>query len=242
MESNELVQAQESAAVEAKITIDMSNDFITFVREYEITDNDTAVLAATMRKEVVQAIKTRTDSRMAITRIFDKGKAEVMSLFKPGIDMLEEAKKTWTDKIRSWDDRQETIRKEQERLAREAHEKEQQEMREAAEKARQEAEESKSQEDKERLEAQAEALDDTATTMTAPILAPQKTAGMSYRDNWKGDVDDMSLLLKAIVEGKAPITLVQPDSKAINQIAKATKGKQDIPGVRFFNEKIPVSR
>jgi hypothetical protein len=65
----------------------------------------------------------------------------------------------------------------------------------------------------------------------APTVA--LTGGVSYRTDWKAEVVDFAAL---------PDAYKMANEKAINAMAAALKDKAEIPGVRFFSIKTPVSR
>jgi len=62
-----------------------------------------------------------------------------------------------------------------------------------------------------------------------------------YRDNWKAEVTDIRALMQAIIDGKAPLDLLQPNPTRLNQMARALKGAAMIPGVTVRNEPVPLS-
>lgn len=64
-----------------------------------------------------------------------------------------------------------------------------------------------------------------------------EVTGTTFKDNWVGEVVDLSALIKAVAEGRAPENLLMANAPAINKQAKATKDSFKIPGVRFWNEK-----
>ena len=68
----------------------------------------------------------------------------------------------------------------------------------------------------------------------------QAARGITSATNWKGEVISLEALVKAIAAGKASITLVTPCEVAINQLARATRGTLEVPGIRFFSQ--PVVR
>lgn len=87
--------------------------------------------------------------------------------------------------------------------------------------------------------------------ITQPIEAPvvrveptvPKVAGVTYRDNWKAHPEiDLRALARAVAEGRAPVTFLEPNLTAINQFARATQGAQDVPGVRFYNDRQIAAR
>jgi len=69
-----------------------------------------------------------------------------------------------------------------------------------------------------------------ATTMPPPA----KVSGVSFRETWTAEVTDFRALVKAVAEGRAPLSLVQADESALGQYARSTRGTQKVPGVRFF--------
>lgn len=76
-----------------------------------------------------------------------------------------------------------------------------------------------------------------------PVVMPetpertfQKAAGISTAANWKGTCTSLLQLIKAIAEGKANQNLVSENQPAINQLARATRGTLQVPGIRFYNE------
>lgn len=79
---------------------------------------------------------------------------------------------------------------------------------------------------------------DNADVMPVPVdfIEKPKAAGVSMRSNWKCKVVNMEKLLTAILNKKAPISLVQIDTVAANKYAKALKDTLDIPGLEFYND------
>jgi hypothetical protein len=103
-------------------------------------------------------------------------------------------------------------------------------------------------EQRERELEQAEAEGADVEEITAMINAPlvverpaveptfQPAKGLSLAATWKGEVTSLDTLVKAIAAGKANISLVMPNEVAINQLARATRGTLQIPGIRFFTQ------
>lgn len=77
------------------------------------------------------------------------------------------------------------------------------------------------------------------TARTVYMPAAPKAAGISFRENWKARVVDLQLLVTACANGHQPLTMVEPNQKALDGIAKALKAEGRIPGVEFYSE--PVS-
>ncbi len=120
-----------------------------------------------------------------------------------------------------------------------------QEAREAAEAA------AKAQEQAERDAAEAAAKAEQAReaielSEIAPIAMPTtiapKAAGVSTRQNWKAEVQDLQALICAAADAfraNGDTTLMaylQADESALGKVAKALKNQARIPGVRIYND------
>jgi hypothetical protein len=103
-------------------------------------------------------------------------------------------------------------------------------------------------EQRERELEQAEAQGADLAEVTAMIAAPlpliepqappafQAARGITTVVSWKGT--SLETLVKAIAAGKASISLVMANETAINQLARATRGTLNVPGINFFTESI----
>lgn len=90
------------------------------------------------------------------------------------------------------------------------------------------------------LDAEKEAIKSGVET-TVSVTIPE-VQGVSYRDNWKMEVVDLMVLVKAVAKGQQPISLLLPNETAINQIVKALKAETNIPGVKVYSEKVSSVR
>ncbi len=79
-----------------------------------------------------------------------------------------------------------------------------------------------------------------APIFTPPVaVAPPtpKVQGVSFRETWSAEVDDIRALCRAIADGSAPTTYVTPNMTAINAIARAQKEGFSVPGCRAVMSK-----
>ena len=78
----------------------------------------------------------------------------------------------------------------------------------------------------------------------APVVEPtyQKASGISKRDNWTCQVDDLKALCKAIGAGKVPTSYVLPNESALNARARADKSTMVLPGCKAVNNPIVSGR
>jgi hypothetical protein len=124
----------------------------------------------------------------------------------------------------------------QRRLEREARERAEAEARRVAEEQREH--------EVEQAEAQGADAEEVAAICNAPLMVEpprieptfQPARGVSVAATWKGEVTSLELLVKAIAAGRANISLVQANEVAINQLARATRGTLQVPGIRFFSQ------
>lgn len=81
------------------------------------------------------------------------------------------------------------------------------------------------------------------TPMQAPVMAAptyQKSNQVIYRDNWQGQCDDLSAVVKAAAKGnKTAMGLLQINQPALNQMARAMKETlaDAVPGCRAVNNR-----
>lgn len=117
-----------------------------------------------------------------------------------------------------------------------------------AEKKRREEEARRMSEIKKREEearlAEAKALEEAGegeaadAVMDEPLPAPAvnlpktQAKGTAMTEHWSASVVNMKMLIVAIMSGQADISLVVPNQQAINQMARALKGRLSIPGIR----------
>lgn len=160
------------------------------------------------------------------------------------LEPVSKAKRVVGDKMSAFTLEQERLRRqEEERLRREEEE------RRAAEKAAED----------ERLEraaaleaegktAEAEAVLETPEREAprAPVAPPRelpKASGVAGRKVYKARVRDRAALLRAVVEGKVPDTVVKVDEAALNRLAAAMKTEESpYPGVEFYTERSTAFR
>lgn len=175
---------------------------------------------------------------------------------------LAEAEQILRGQITGYQLEQERLRKEAERRARaEAEERSRQEReRLAAEQRRAEEEARKAAEDQKLadalaaesegappeeveaiLEAPVEVVPMVMPVSPAPVVAPviaaaPRPAGISApRENWSAEVDDLHALVTFVAANPGMLNLVQANTVALNQMARAQKQLLKIPGVRPKN-------
>lgn len=220
------------------------------VESMVIDSQETYDLAADELKAIKTKAKTLEDQRTAITGPINKALKAINDLFRGPTQYLEQAEKIIKTKMLTYSTEQERIaaeerrraeaavRAEQERLAREAAAKE------AAAKAEADAliaagNAEKAAEVQANAAIEAASLAATAQVMTAPVVevSVAKVAGISTRSVWKAECTDKAALIAFVAANPQFLNLLDVNTSALNQMAKAMKDTMQIPGVRAYEDK-----
>jgi hypothetical protein len=86
-------------------------------------------------------------------------------------------------------------------------------------------------------------LDAPITVMAPVVAAPtyERSSQVVYRDNWSAECFDLFKLVQAVAKDKSKIGLLQVNTTALNQMAKALKESMAVPGCRAVNNKVVAS-
>lgn len=188
-------------------------------------------------KKVVELFKPLKDAAFVAHR-------KICDAEKKLLEPINEADKVCSDKVKFY--LSEVRRRENEEATRL--------KKEAEEKAAAESAKLKKEQDDERIRI-AEMLDKQGfkeeavaileQDLPAPVVTPViqsvyreevKIKGQHLRDNYKSEVYDLAALVQEVAAGRQPLTILLPNEKVLNQMAKALKEDMRIPGVRVINE------
>jgi hypothetical protein len=202
-------------------------------RALKITDQPSYDLAAERLLAIVELRREIIDHHAPMKRAAHAAWQEVLVAEKKHLDQVAVAEAVYKDKISAYT-------AEQRRIEAEARAKAEAEARRLAEEQRER--------ELEQAEAEGADVEEITAMINAPlVVAPprvepafQAARRITTAVNWKGQVTSLEALVKAIAAGKANIGLVMANETAINQLARATRGTLEVPGVRFFHE--PVVR
>ena len=199
--------------------------------ELAITNNKDFELAGAMLVELKTYAKRVEEYWAEPKKSAHKAWKDICAKEKAFLEPLSKAEKTIKDKMGQYQREQEA----KERAIREELERRQ---REEAERLLREAEEKEAAGDilgADLAMAQAELME-----QSAPVAAIQQpnAAGVSSRKVWKARVTDESQVPVEV----AGITIRPVDLSALNNLAKATKGKAKIAGVEFYEDYIMSAR
>lgn len=176
----------------------------------------------------------------------------VATFFRPNIDAAHALHKSLLAQLKLWDEKPAAIETkckdllkawsmEQERLRRIEQDRLDEEARkQAAEKARQAAIISREQGDRRAAKAaekEAKGIENGKVGVFSPVIAEREPVlGTTVIETYRAELTDLPALLKAIIAGKAPQTLVGFAQKEANRLARTTKGSMTIPGVKWIKD------
>jgi hypothetical protein len=75
------------------------------------------------------------------------------------------------------------------------------------------------------------------TPLVTLAKATPKVAGVTYRETWKGECVDLMRLVRHIAEHPEHVNLLQANTTAINQLARAQKSGLKLPGLRVLMDR-----
>ena len=87
--------------------------------------------------------------------------------------------------------------------------------------------------EKKGLDVQAQLVRQQEIKPPPPPLDPPKAEGTYVKTTWRADVHDLFELVKAAAKKPELLKYLQPETKALEAIAKKTEGTAAIPGVSF---------
>jgi hypothetical protein len=211
---------------------DLENKALTLTQEARalaVTDQRTYQLAAERLLAVADLRREIVAHHEPIKRAAHSAWQQVLAAEKRLLDPVADAERIYKTGIASY---------EAEQRRREA------EARAKAEAAAQRAAEEQRERELEQAEAQGADAEEITAMIAAPLVVPparvepafQQAKGVTVAANWKGEVTSLEALVKGIAGGKANLNLVMANEPAINQLARATRGTLQIPGIHFFSQ------
>jgi formate dehydrogenase maturation protein FdhE len=206
-----------------------TQSFVERAEHVEITDQMTYNVAVRFLDEVTALETEIIKHHEPMKKSAHKTWKEICSGEKKLLDPVQNAKTTIRRVIATWIDEQERIRKEEERKALEV-------LRLQEEKLREEMAEQA-----EKLGADEQSIEEIRMTpipLPRPVITPtfQKASGISTRETWKVEVDDVRKLCRGIADGTVSPTLVEPNMTALNGLARSLKNTFNIPGCRVVRD------
>lgn len=218
-------------------------------KEIEVVKEQVVGIEEYAKKLVVKTAEDYQQAHLTISKVKElKGKWN--SYWRP---LKEKAYATWKDitgREKEVSDRMDAVIKELSQKA--LNWKQEQERKEEEERRRLQAEaEERARRERERLLKKAEqiktpekkeALLEQAETIQTPIVSVQreevKVEGVETREIWEAELVSMEELVANAKPNTTAFSLLAFDQQSANRLARATKGKIEVPGVRFVRKEI----
>ncbi|OGS35277.1 MAG: hypothetical protein A2293_08020 [Elusimicrobia bacterium RIFOXYB2_FULL_49_7] len=215
------------------------NDTVAQANAIVVVDTETRLAAAEFLKVIKGMQKQVSDTFDPIVAKANAAWKEACNQRSKYLDPLKTAETALKNKAIAYDTEIERkAREEQARLEAKARTEEERKRKELEERARK-AEAAGKAAKAEELRQKAEEVHVEAPTVQAPSV---NVAGQSTREDWYAEVTDMMALVKAIADGKAPLTFIAPDMTVLNKQAKSMKNTWSYPGVAFKSRKVLSAR
>lgn len=190
----------------------------------------------------------------------DQAHKFIVSIERKHMGPIQEAKQIANGKLEDFHTRRENERREAERKAREQREREERERAKREEEAG--AEKKRKEEEALKLAEEAEAagkpeeaekiVEEAASVpepepepipepAPAPIIPPKAQAeGIRTRMDWYAEVTDLTALIRAVLQGQVSQSVIEPNMKALNSMAKSHKESLRVPGVQAKSRPVVV--
>jgi hypothetical protein len=213
-----------------------ADDAVVAAESYEINSMETFKAASDVLKSFKALTKEINESFDPIIKQAHKAHKEAIAQRDKHLKPVKAAEKIMKKKIADYNAILEAERKaEQARLDEEARVEREKRMQEAL-KASEAADQQAAMGDMAgaaEIQREAQEMAEKAVEIKADKAEKEKVEGLSFREVWKAEITDSAAV---------PREWCIPDESAIKQFAKATKGKQSIPGVRIYCDKVPITR
>lgn len=220
-----------------------ASDLLTIARAFQCTTAALYEDGANRLKLIKAAQKKLADKKRGVIDPINAALKAARDLFRSPEDELTEAEGLYKRSMTGYADEQERIRQEEQRRLDAAADRERQRQLEIAQRAEAQAAAARAAGDTakaEKLEQKAEARHETAAAVVAPIAQREapRVAGIATRENWSAVVTDFKALVQAVAAGTVPLMALEPNTKFLNNQAKAMKRELSYPGVSAARETV----
>jgi type I site-specific restriction endonuclease len=199
----------------------------------DVTDEETQGQVGDLVKMMTHRRRKIEDKRESLVKPLNAVVREINALFKPPRDQIDKIVAEAKKKMNRFAQAQVAIANEAKRLEREKAETERREAQELADALRKKAGQDAAQ--------VAEVVVDEAEKKVEVAAAPAKVATTRGQESsvivtktWKAEVVDLLELARAIAEGRAPVTMIEPNMKALQDFARELKDEGTVNGVRIY--------
>jgi hypothetical protein len=224
---SDITEALVIATAEAKRAEEESIRILAAAEAFTITSTPQYEQSAALLQTLKGQQKDLEGLRKSITRPIDEAKQRVMQLFSPSADRLANAEIKLKRAMLAFTQEQKRKQEEAQAALRERERKERERLERQAEKAREKGQEEKAA----ALEQKAEDVPELEVVVPEP-----EVEGISMRVTWRADVVDLLALVKAVAAGEQALSMIEPNMKQLNGLARTMKEDLAVPGVKAVSE------
>lgn len=201
----------------------------------EVIDEESQGSVGDLVKMMNHRRKKLEDKRTSLVAPLNKVVKDINEMFKAPRDRIDEILKLARGKLNKFARAQQAIADEAKRLEREEAERERREAQELAEKLRQKTE-GEGEMVAIALETQAEANVVVAKKPARVPVSRGRESSVSVKKTWKCEVTNLVDMCLAIGEGRLPVTLVEPQMQALNDLARNIGEAREVSGIRIYED------
>lgn len=201
----------------------------------DVTDEETQGQVGDLVKMMQHRRRKIEDKRLSLVQPLNAVVNEINALFKPPRDQIDKIVGEAKKKMTRFAQAQVAIANEAKRQEREKAEAERREAQELADALRKKAGQDAAQ--------VAEVVVEEAEKKVEVAAKPAKVATTRGQEStvivtktWKAEVVDILELAKAVAEGKLPTHMIEPNMRALTDLARELKDPGTVNGVRFFQD------
>jgi type I site-specific restriction endonuclease len=228
------LSAQKSLAV-AELT-PIVTDIAAFagtIEGIDVTDEETQGQVGDLVKMMQHRRRKIEDKRESLVKPLNAVVHEINALFKPPRDQIDNIVALAKKKMTRFAQAQVAIANEAKRQEREKAEAERQEAQDLADALRKKAGQDAAQVAAVVVEAAEKKVEVAAAPAKVATTRGQESSVIVTK-TWKAEVVDLLELARAIAEGRAPITMIEPNMRALQDFARELKDEGTVNGVRIY--------
>ena len=205
------------------------------IESIDVADEETQGQVGDLVKMMQHRRRKIEDKRESLVKPLNSVVREINALFKPPRDRIDEIVKIAKGKMNRFAQAQVAIADEKRRQERAQAEKERKEAQDLADALRKKAHQEAA--------VVADVVVEEAEVKVEKAAAPAKVATTRGQESsvivtktWKAEVVDLLELAKAVAEGKLPTHVIQPNMRALQDLARELKDPGTVNGVRIYQD------
>lgn len=228
------LSAQKSLAI-AELT-PIVTDIAAFagtIEGIDVTDEETQGQVGDLVKMMQHRRRKIEDKRESLVKPLNSVVREINALFKPPRDQIDDIVGQAKKKMNRFAQAQVAIAQEAKRQEREKAAKERKEAQDLADTLRKKAGQDAVQVAEVVVEEAEKKVEKAAEAPKVATTRGQESSVIVTK-TWKAEVVDLLELVRAIADGRAPITMVEPNMRALQDFARELKDEGTVNGVRIY--------